>query len=69
MYSHSFISVNNDEARTSKHEGIQNDAMTSAVRAWLFIRHADFVIKGARFLISLASLPDYASTNQIASRT
>src|SRR6266478_1138582 len=39
----------NDETRMSKHEEIQNDAMTSAVRAWFFIRHSDFVIKGARF--------------------
>ena len=39
----------------SKHEGIQNNAMTSAVWAWFFIRHSDFVINGARFLISLAA--------------
>jgi hypothetical protein len=39
----------------SKHEGIHNDGMTSAVWAWFFIRHSDFVIHGARFLISLAA--------------
>jgi hypothetical protein len=54
----------------AKHEGIQNDAMTNVLRAWcFFIRHSNFVINGARFFNLACSLRDYASTNQVASRT
>jgi hypothetical protein len=52
----------------SKHEGTQNDAMTSdddvtssfGLGASLFIRHLDFVIDGAGFLISLAAFASHA---------
>ena len=46
-----------------KHEGIQNDAITSSLGfgASFVIRHSDFVINGAGFLISLAA---FATTPQ-----
>jgi hypothetical protein len=52
----------------SKHEEIQNDAMTSAVRAW-----SSFVIRISLLMahhFNLAGgLRDYDSTNQVALRT
>jgi hypothetical protein len=35
----------------------------------VFIRHSDFVINGAPFFDLAGGLRDYASTNQVASRT
>jgi hypothetical protein len=61
----------------SKHEGMQNDRMADdgnvassfGLGASFVIRHLDFVIDGAGFLISLARLRVQTSTNHIGLST
>ena len=53
----------------SKHEGIENDAMTSAVRAWSSFVIRISLLMAHHFFDLAGGLRDYDSTNQVALRT